>query len=180
MRAPSAANVGRKACLLLRHAADGACLVSDERRGWPGAGAARGSRGDSGGAGAVRVIDAPRGAAHSFAGHQLAPLPPPPPVAPAGGFAAVERAQCWHLQSVQCCRQRGHRRPAALSTHSGNRCARRGGFAREAAVHKRCRRNDDDAARCCSAHGARKPSSRPKKHHTPSHCKRSTASWWGV
>ena len=94
--------------------------------------------------------------------------------------AAVERAQCWHLQSVQCCRQRGHRRPAALTTHSGNRCARRGAFARHAAVPKRCRRNDDDAARCCSAHGARKPSSRPKKHHTPSRCKRSTASWWAV
>ena len=91
--------------------------------------------------------------------------------------AAVERAQCWHLQSVQCCRQRGHRRPAALSTHSGNRCARRGGFARNAAVPKRCRRNDDDAARCCSAHGARKPSSRPKPQEHRSHCKPWTASW---
>ena len=69
------------------------------------------------------------------------------------------------LQSVQCCR------PAAISPTITSLVRA------HAAIPKRCRRNDDDAARCCSAYGARKPSSRPKEHHTPSHCKHWTASW---
>ena len=69
------------------------------------------------------------------------------------------------LQSVQC--SRGFTQQQQLE-----QCRRL-----HATVTTGCRRNDDDAARCCSAHGARKPSSRPKPQEHRSHCKPWTASW---